>query len=103
MLGNVRFFNCDPFPNKQTLHQTDFVLGFRLIKSDFVTSLLLDDPATVPELTLEEVDGLSLSLLRLFELAEESKKDVGIDSEVISFSIIMFSSSTSLLLTLESD
>ena len=74
MLGNVRFFNCDPFPNKQSLHQTDFVLGFRLIKSDFVTSLLLDDPATVPELTLEEVDGLSLSLQRLFELAEESKK-----------------------------
>ena len=65
-MGNVRFFNCDPFPNKQSLHQTDFVLGFRLIKSDFVTSLLLDDPATVPELTLEEVDGPLLIIFAWF-------------------------------------
>lgn len=38
----LRFLNCDQFPNKQSLHQTDFLLfGFRLIKSDVVTSLLL--------------------------------------------------------------
>ena len=86
------------------MHQTVFVLfGFRLIKSDVVTSLLLDDPATVSELTLEDVDGLSLALQTLFEFTEESKKVVGLDSEVISFSITMFSSSLSLLLTLESD
>ena len=86
------------------MHQTDFVLfGFRLIKSDVVTSLLPDDPAKVPELILEDEDGLSLALQTLFEFVDESKKVVGLDSEVISFSIIMFSSSSSLLLTLESD
>ena len=86
------------------MHQTDFVLfGFRLIKSDVVTSLLLDDLATVPELTLEDVDGRSLALQTLFEFVDESKKVVGLDSEVISFSITIFSSSLSLLLTLESD